>query len=81
MVILSSDRVAIFFILIERNLKMNEYIGIILAIIFVVLFLLGKSSLKFFNDEHKIGIRYSFRLFFEEPDSPHSFKFEIIWSK
>lgn len=60
---------------------MSEHIGIILAIIFVVLFLLGKSSLKFFNDEYKIGIRYSFRLFFEEPDSPHSFKFEIIWSK
>lgn len=60
---------------------MSEHIGIILAIIFVVLFLLGKSSLRFFNDEHKIGIRYNFRLFFEEPDSPHSFKFEIIWSK
>jgi hypothetical protein len=81
MVILSSDRVTIFFILSERNLKMSEHIGTILAIIFVVLFLLGKSSLRFFNDEHKIGIRYNFRLFFEEPDSPHSFKFEIIWSK
>lgn len=60
---------------------MSEHIGTILAIIFVVLFLLGKSSLRFFNDEHKIGIRYNFRLFFEEPDSPHSFKFEIIWNK
>ena len=43
---------------------MSEHIGTILAIIFVVLFLLGKSSLRFFNDEHKIGIRYNFRLFF-----------------
>ena len=33
---------------------MSEHIGIILAIIFVVLFLLGKSSLKFFNDENLI---------------------------
>ena len=81
MVILSSDRVTIFFILSERNLKMSEHIGTILAIIFVVLFLLGNHTLRFFNDEHKIGIRYNFRLFFEEPDSPHSFKFEIIWSK
>ena len=60
---------------------MSEHIGTILAIIFVVLFLLGKSSLRFFNDEHKIGIRFNFRWFFEERDSPHSFKFEIIWSK
>lgn len=60
---------------------MGEYIVAMLTTILVVLFLLGKSSLKFFNDEHKIGIRYNFRLFFEEPDSPHSFKFEIIWSK
>ena len=60
---------------------MSEYIGAIITVILVGLFLIGKSSLRFINDEHKIGIRYSFRLFFEEPDSPHSFKFEIIWSK
>lgn len=60
---------------------MIEHIGVVLATILVVLFLIGKSSLKFVNNEHEIGIRYSFRLFFEEPDNPHSFKFEIIWSK
>lgn len=60
---------------------MSEHIGIILAIIFVVLFLLGKSSLKFTNDEHQMSLKFEYRLFFEEPDSPHSFKFEIIWSK
>nr|DAY07529.1 MAG TPA: hypothetical protein [Caudoviricetes sp.]DAY38424.1 MAG TPA: hypothetical protein [Bacteriophage sp.] len=60
---------------------MSEHIGTILVTILVILFLLGKSSLKFFNNEHEIGIKYSFRLFFEEPDSPHSFKFEIMWSK
>lgn len=60
---------------------MSEYIGIILAIIFVVLFLLGKSSLRFTNDEHQMSFKFQYRLFFEEPDSPHSFKFEIIWSK
>lgn len=60
---------------------MGEYIGAIITTILVVLFLLGKSSLRFFNDEHEIGFKYNFRLFFEEPDSPHSFNFEIRWSK
>ena len=56
---------------------MSEYIGIILAIIFVVLFLLGKSSLRFTNDEHQMSFKFQYRLFFEEPDSPHSFKFDM----
>lgn len=60
---------------------MSEHIGTILAIIFVVLFLLGKSSLRFTNDEHQISLKFQYRLFFEEPDSPHSFKFEITWDK
>lgn len=60
---------------------MSEHIGAILTTILVVLFLIGKSSLKFTNDEHYFGLKYQYRLFFEEPDSPHSFKFEIRWSK
>lgn len=57
------------------------YIGIITIIIFTLFFLLGTSKFKFINDEYHIGFVYEFRLFFEEPDSPHSFKFEIMWSK
>lgn len=60
---------------------MSEHIGTILVTILVILFSVWKSSLKFLNNEHEIGIKYNFRLFFEEPDSPHSFKFEIMWSK
>lgn len=60
---------------------MSEYIGVILIIIFVGLFLIGKSSLRFTNDEHQFSIKFEYRLFFEEPDSPHSFKFEFTWDK
>lgn len=60
---------------------MSEYIVAMLTTILVVLLLIGKSSLTFVNNEYEIGFKYNFRLFFEEPDSPHSFKFEIIWSK
>lgn len=60
---------------------MSEYIGAILTVILVGLFLIGKSSLRFTNDEHQISLKFQYRLFFEEPDSPHSFKFEITWNK
>lgn len=60
---------------------MSEYIGAIITVILVGLFLIGKSSLKFINDEHKISLKFEYRLFFEEPDSPHSFKLEFTWNK
>lgn len=60
---------------------MSEYITAIATVVLVGLFLIGKFSLRFTNDEYQISLKFEYRLFFEEPNSPHSFKFEITWSK